>query len=80
MSKIIHILQSLPSPTKYHFKELEKIAIDFIFIIEVLCRSPEKGGLGLFNLTEFEFAIYEKVDRLIWTGEKYHKIFKSILG
>ena len=100
MSKIIHILQSLPSPTKDHFKELEKMAIDFIWRKkrhqvnkEVLCRSPEKGGLGLYNLSEFdsslkiawlyklqnepewlEFAIYEKVDRLIWTGEMYHKI------
>ena len=100
MSKIIHILQSLPSPTKDHFKELEKMAIDFVWLKkrhqvnkEVLCRSPEKGGLGLFNLSEFdaslkiallyklqnepewlEFAIYEKVDRLIWTGEKYLKL------
>ena len=100
MSKIIHILQSLPLPTKDHFKELGKMAIDFIWRKkrhqvnkEVLCHSPVKGGLGLFNLTEFdsslkiawlfklqnepewlEFAIYEKVDRLIWTGEKYHKI------
>ena len=103
MSKIIHILQSLPSPTKEHFKELEKIAINFIWHKkrhqvnkEVLCRSPEKGGLGMFNLAEFDFslkiawlyklqnepewleyAIYEKVDRLIWTGENYHKLVLS---
>ena len=100
LSKVIHILQSLPSPKKEFLKELEKLAYNFIWRNKrhqvsksTLTRNTEDGGLNMIDIADFdkslkitwllklqnsdpewkEFATNYKIDRLIWTGELYHK-------
>ena len=101
VSKIIHILQSLPTPTKELLLEIENLAINFIWKGKrhevnknTIYMNLEQGGLQMLNLLDFdnklkltwlnklyskneqpewgEFAEYNKIDRLLWTGEKYH--------
>ena len=108
ISKIIHILQSLPSPNINTLKELDKLNYNFIWRNKrhevsktTLCLDQEHGGLNMFNLIEFdmslkltwlkklyvqspewaEFALYYKIDRLIWTGSTYHNyLLKNTLN
>ena len=101
LSKIIHLLQVLPSPKKETLTNIERIAIYFIWRgkrheinNQLICANHEQGRLNMFNLSDFdkslkiswlqkiltqesvwkEFALKEKVDRLIWTCENYHNI------
>ena len=64
LSKIIHVLQSLPSPDTLCMDELERIAIKFIWRNKrhevnkkQLCKSIENGGLGMFNIRQFEGSL-----------------------
>ena len=95
LSKITHILQSLPSPSDDVFKTLEKMAYDFIWgekrhevKKQTLCKDFKDGGLNMLNIRDFEkslkrklltttteweeFALYYKVDRLLYTDTNYH--------
>ena len=101
VSKIIHILQSRPTPTKELLLEIEKLAINFIWKgkrhevnKKTIYMNLEQGGLQMLNMLDFdnklkltwlnklysknvqpewgEFAEYNKIDRLLWTVEKYH--------
>ena len=64
LSKIIHILQSLPSPTQATLKELDKANFDFIWRNKrhevnklVLCQEWNKGGLNMLNVQEFDMSL-----------------------
>ena len=105
-SKIIHILQSLPSPSITMMQELKKMSIDFIWkkkrhevSKKTLYLKCEQGGLNLINIQEFdlslkltwlrksiyqspdwlEFFTHYKLDRLLWTGTKYHESIKHTI-
>ena len=64
LSKIIHILQSLPSPGTETLNTLDKMNFDFIWKgkrHEVnkknLCLDWEHGGLNMINLKEFDMSL-----------------------
>ena len=64
LSKITHILISLPSPSKEKLKELEKLCIDFIWknkrhevSKEILYRDLKDGGLNMINIKEFDSTL-----------------------
>ena len=64
LSKVIHVLQSLPTPSKELLKEIEKLSINFIWRgkrhevnKKVLCYPTQKGGLNMFNLSEFDCSL-----------------------
>ena len=64
LSKIIHILQSLPAPVKEYFRKIEKKFLDLIWkgkrhevSKSTLCLNTEEGGLNMINLTEFDQSL-----------------------
>ena len=64
LSKITHILLSLPSPSTKTFDKIEKLLINFIWknkrhevSKEILYRSLNKGGLNMINLRQFEITL-----------------------
>ena len=64
LSKIIHVLQSLPTPSKELLSEIEKMSTTFIWKgkrhkvnKKVLCSTIEKGGLNMINLSEFDYSL-----------------------
>ena len=64
MSKIIHILQSLPTPSKAIMNNIEKQAINFVWknkrhqvSKKTLCTLTNKGGLNMFNIFYFERSL-----------------------
>ena len=64
ISKIIHMLQSLPSPDLSTLKELDKLFFNFIWKNKrhevnkkVLCLDIEQGGLKMLNLVEFDMSL-----------------------
>ena len=68
LSKIIHVLQSLPSPNTSLLKELEKMCYDFIWknkrhevSKKTLSLDWDQGGLSLINIQEFDNSL-----KLIW--------------
>ena len=74
LSKIIHILQSLPTPSTQRMDELERISTNFIWRNKrhevnkkQLCKSIENGGLGMFNVKQFEGSL-----KIAWLT-KLHK-------
>ena len=61
MSKIIHILQSLPTPTKDLLNDIEKLAIKFVWKgkrqevdKKTIYMNVEQGGLQMLNLLDFD--------------------------
>ena len=63
LSKIIHVLQSLPSPSNDHMKEIEKMAIKFIWRNKrhqvnknTLCKKFRSGGLDMINIKNFDYS------------------------
>ena len=64
LSKITHILQSLPSPSEDLIKVMEKMAYNFIWgekrhevKKQTLCKDFKDGGLTMLNLREFEKSL-----------------------
>ena len=64
VSKITHVLQSLPSPPKDYFKKLEKLLVDFIWKNKrheinktLLCSDYNMGGLKMMDLIEFDMSL-----------------------
>ena len=64
LSKIIHLLQSLPSPSKTLFKQIEKLAYNFIWRNKrhqvnrtILSLDIENGGLKMFDVIEFDMSL-----------------------
>ena len=64
ISKITHILISLPTPTKELFDKLETILINFIWknkrhevSKKLLFRSTDQGGLNMIDIRQFEKAL-----------------------
>ena len=64
LSKVIHILQSLPTPSTCTMKEIDKLSFDFIWKKKrhevsktTLCLNWDKGGLDMFNLNEFDMSL-----------------------
>ena len=64
LSKIIHILQSLPSPNQNVLKELDKKNYDFIWRKKrhevnkiTLCQEWQNGGLNMINLQDFDMSL-----------------------
>ena len=64
LSKIIHILQSLPSPDQSTLKEIDKKNFDFIWRKKrhevnkiTLCQEWQNGGLNMINLQEFDMSL-----------------------
>ena len=64
LSKIIHILQSLPSPCTETLNTLDKMNFDFIWKgkrhevnKKVLCLDWEHGGLNMINLKDFDMSL-----------------------
>ena len=61
LSKIIHVLQSLPTPNVEYMTKIEKLCINFIWKNKrhevnkhTLCLPIEQGGLNMVNLKEFD--------------------------
>ena len=64
LSKIIHVLQSLPSPSTKHLNEIEKMATNFVWRNKrhqvnkkVLCQKFRHGGLDMINLKSFDYSL-----------------------
>ena len=64
LSKIIHLLQSLPSPSKNTLKNIEKIAHNFIWRNKrhqvnrnTLSLELEQGGLNMIDLVDFDLSL-----------------------
>ena len=64
MSKIIHILQALPTPQSVYFKKQDKTFLHFIcknkrheINKELLCKNRENGGLKMINLSEMDMSL-----------------------
>ena len=64
LSKITHILISLPAPDEEMFKKLEKMCVDFIWkggrhevSKDTLYKTIKQGGLNMINIREFEMAL-----------------------
>ena len=64
LSKIIHILQSLPSPSTETLNILDKMNYNFIWkgkrhevSKQTLCLDREQGGLNMINLKEFDMSL-----------------------
>ena len=64
LSKLTHILMSLPSPRTSTIKELEDMCIDFIWNgkrhqikKDILYQQVEHGGLNLINLVTFNYSL-----------------------
>ena len=61
MSKVIHVLQALPSPSKEYFKSIETIFINFVWKNKrheinkkLIGGSIEQGGLNMISLEEMD--------------------------
>ena len=99
-SKIIHVLQSLPSPPMTYLKQIETLLINFVWkdkchelSKKALYLNCDMGGLNMIDIVEFDFslkltwvrktlmghsewinfALENKIDRLVKTGENYHQ-------
>ena len=64
LSKIIHLLQALPSPKRETITNIERLATNFIWRgkrheinNQLICASLEQGGLNMFNLSEFDKSL-----------------------
>ena len=64
LSKITHILISLPAPSEDTFKKIEKMCIDFIWkggrhevSKSTLYRDIKSGGLNMVNIRDFESSL-----------------------
>ena len=64
LSKIIHLLQSLPSPNKTTIKNIEKIAHNFIWRNKrhqvnknTLSLELEQGGLNMIDMVDFDLSL-----------------------
>ena len=64
LSQIIHILQTLPTPEKTFFKQIENLCVDFIWKNKrheinktLLCKSIKKGGMAMIDLYEFDMSL-----------------------
>ena len=64
LSKIIHVLQSLPSPEAEYMKTIEKLCIDFIWRNKrhevnknTLCLPTDQGGMNMVNLPNFDKSL-----------------------
>ena len=75
LSKIIHVLQALPTPSTQRMEELEKMATNFIWRNKrheinkkQLCKNLEHGGHGMFNISQFEMSL-----KIAWLS----KLFKA---
>ena len=73
LSKIIHILQSLPSPSTETLTTLNKLNYDFIWkgkrhevSKKTLCLDWEQGGLIMINLKEFDMSL-----KITWLRKLY---------
>ena len=71
LSKIIQLLQSLPSPSNDHMKEIEKMAIKFIWRNKrhqvnknTLCKKFRSGGLDMINIKNFDYSL-----KIAWIGK-----------
>ena len=76
LSKIIHVLQSLPSPPPEYLKEIEKILIDFIWRgkrheikKETLYLDYGNGGLNMVDISKFDQSLKITWIRKVLTGE-----------
>ena len=75
ISKIIHILQSLPTPGEEYFKDLENKLINFIWKNKrheisktQICQSLKNGGLDMINLQTFDMCLKITWIRKMETG------------
>ena len=64
LSKITHIIQSLPTPCDETFKTLEDMSYSFIWNKkrhevkrQTLCKDIKDGGLNMLNIKEFEKSL-----------------------
>ena len=64
LSKITHIIQSLPSPSEELIQIIEKMAYNFIWGTkrhevskQTLCKNIKDGGLTMLNIREFEKSL-----------------------
>ena len=63
LSKIVHVLQSLPSPDKETLKVISKMCVDFVWkkrheVNKVtLCMDWDNGGLNMGYITEFDMSL-----------------------
>ena len=76
LSKIIHVLQSLPSPPPEYLKKIEKILINFIWKgkrheikKETLYLEYGSGGLNMVDISKFDQSLKLTWVRKIVTGE-----------
>ena len=82
VSKIVHILQSLPSPSEKIFKELESLFYNFLWnngpdkIKRVIStQSKVYGGLDMLDIRLFNMAL-----KISWIGKLFSKTSKWILA
>ena len=75
LSKIIHVLQSLHSPSNDHIKEIEKMAVQFIWRNKrhqvnknILCYKFSSGGLDMINLKTFDYSL-----KIAWVNKLHSK-------
>ena len=75
LSKITHILISLPAPNEEIFKTIEKMCIDFIWkggrhevSKSTLYRYIKSGGLNMMNIRDFEYSLKLTWIRRLITG------------
>ena len=64
LSKVIHVLQSLPTPPSYYLKKIEKLLIDFVWKNKRheinkknLYLKYDMGGLNMVNIEEFDLGL-----------------------
>ena len=64
LSKIIPVLQSLPTPSTKHLNEIEKMATKFVWRNKrhqvnkkILCQKFRHGGLDMINLKSFDYSL-----------------------
>ena len=64
MSKVIHILQALPTPTNEYFKKLEALFLNFIWKNkrheinkDLLAEKIDSGGLNMISLQEMDIGL-----------------------
>ena len=81
LSKIIHLLQSLPSPSKNTLKSIEKIAHNFIWRNKrhqvnknTLSLELEQGGLNMIDLVDFDLSL-----KITWL-QKLHFSHEELEG
>ena len=64
LSKIIHVLQALPTPPLEYLKQIETMLINFIWrnkrhevSKKIICQTYEMGGLNMVNIVEFDLSL-----------------------